>query len=453
MNYIDQMFIDMMKQVDRAVNSNNYNDLNKNLNIQVIDLNKEMQKYNDARRRQQQAILLGQNYAYQKPRPSQPGLYQQQIRQSKGTPFQRVTPRYSNAIFKMFFGIFGFFMFVPLLLSVLMFATSITVGSLVFNLLLAVAGLAACYFLIKSGRAQKSLIDKFNKYSRLCGSEDYISIAKLAKVAGEPEEEVVKALEDMIKAGYLPYAKMDDQKKTLMLSEQVYKEYLDKLNAKMAKEKEEADKKAGIENLNVPESVKKTIREGQDFIDYIKAANARIPDVEMTSKLNKLEFIVNRIFEQVKKDPSTANDLNKLMTYYLPTTKKLVEAYIDLDNQSMSSKNIDETKREISSAMDTINEAFANLFDSMFQDVAWDISSEVSAMKTMMAQDGLADPTYNNMHSSIKQDAAQMISEMDKNAQIEQTVNKIETGTTPAYTPNLSFDDVETEEGTLRQTH
>ena len=74
-------------------------------------------------------------------------------------------------------------------------------------------------------------------------------------------------------------------------------------------------------------------------------------------------------------------------------------------------------------------------------------------MKTMMAQDGLADPTYNNMHSSIKQDAAQMISEMDKNAQIEQTVNKIETGTTPAYTPNLSFDDVETEEGTLRQTH
>ena len=141
------------------------------------------------------------------------------------------------------------------------------------------------------------------------------------------------------------------------------------------------------------------------------------------------------------------------MTYYLPTTQKLIDAYIDLDKQSMASKNIVETKREINNAMDTINEAFANLFDGMFQDVAWDISSEVSAMKTMMAQDGLADPTLNQMHSSVRKDAAEMIGEMDKNAGLEQAVTKIETGTEPAFRPNLSFEDVETDEGTLRQSH
>ena len=41
--------------------------------------------------------------------------------------------------------------------------------------------------------------------------------------------------------------------------------------------------------------------------------------------------------------------------------------------------------------MDTINEAFANLLDSLFQDLAWDISSDISVMKTMMAQDGLTE--------------------------------------------------------------
>ena len=453
MNYIDQMFIDMMEQVDRAVNSNNYRDLNKNLNIQIIDLNKEMQRQAEMRRRQQ-AMYYGQNYANQRPRPAQPGLYQQQIRQAKGTPFQRVTPRYSNSIFKLFFGIFGLCFLIPMAFGLLaLIPTGISIGALIIDLVIIVGGLAACMYLMKSGRKQKVLLDKFFKYSRLCGSEDYISIAKLAKVAGESEESVVEALEQMIKMGYLPYAKMDDEKKTLMLSEEVYKEYLDKMNEKIAKEKAEADKKAGIENLNVSESVKKTIREGQDFIDYIKNANARIPDEEMTAKLSKMEFIVNRIFEQVKKDPASAADLNKLMTYYLPTTQKLIDAYIDLDKQSMASKNIVETKREINNAMDTINEAFANLFDGMFQDVAWDISSEVSAMKTMMAQDGLADPTLNQMHSSVRKDAAEMIGEMDKNAGLEQAVTKIETGTEPAFRPNLSFEDVETDEGTLRQSH
>ena len=39
--------------------------------------------------------------------------------------------------------------------------------------------------------------------------------------------------------------------------------------------------------------------------------------------------------------------------------------------------------------MDTINMAFESLLDSLFQDMAWDISSDISVMKTMMAQDGL----------------------------------------------------------------
>ena len=77
------------------------------------------------------------------------------------------------------------------------------------------------------------------------------------------------------------------------------------------------------------------------------------------------------------------------MNYYLPTTKKLLDAYVELDKQAGQGENVQQTKAEISTAMDTINEAFEKLLDSMFQDMAWDISSDISVMKTMMAQDGL----------------------------------------------------------------
>ena len=109
----------------------------------------------------------------------------------------------------------------------------------------------------------------------------------------------------------------------------------------------------------------------------------------MSNKLYRLENIMNRIFAQVEKDPDSAEELHKLMNYYLPTTKKLLMAYVELDKQPDVGENITKTKKEIDAAMDTINEAFENLLDSLFQDMAWDISSDISVMKSMMAQDGL----------------------------------------------------------------
>ena len=108
----------------------------------------------------------------------------------------------------------------------------------------------------------------------------------------------------------------------------------------------------------------------------------------MSNKLYRLEEIMNKIFAQVRKNPESAEELHKLMDYYLPTTKKLLSAYIELDKQP-DLDNVTKTKAEISDAMDIINEAFENLLDSLFQDMAWDISSDISVMKTMMAQDGL----------------------------------------------------------------
>ena len=110
----------------------------------------------------------------------------------------------------------------------------------------------------------------------------------------------------------------------------------------------------------------------------------------MSQKLETLENIMKRIFEQLKKDPESAEDLQKLMKYYLPTTTKLIDAYRDMDaHPSYGSNNIENTKKEIEDTLDIINNAFAKLLDDMFEDTAWDISADISTMKTMLAKEGL----------------------------------------------------------------
>lgn len=392
MGYYDQMNRsgrNIMDYVTEAISSNDYSNLSKNVQVEVIDLTRELQNY--YRLQQQQTMQ-------QRPDTMRPGMYRQQIESSHGTPFNRTSPRYANSLFKRMFGMAAAAGICCLGVGMASFF-SLFGGLQMIGVELVVL-LIAFFFSIKlyrDGSREKSLLDKFYKYARLCGNEDYISIRKLAKVAGETEQDVVKAIEQMINRKYLPYAKFDAAKRTLMLSDEVYQEYLKKEDEKIADEQAAADKEAGIENLNASEDVKRIIREGQKFIDYIAAANEKIPDAAMTGKLSKLQLVVEKIFEQVREKPASAGDLNKLMTYYLPTTRKLIDAYIDLDRQTLSSRNIEDTKKEIEGALDTVNDAFETLFDSLFQDVAWDISSEVSAMRTMMAQDGLADSKINNI--------------------------------------------------------
>ena len=98
---------------------------------------------------------------------------------------------------------------------------------------------------------------------------------------------------------------------------------------------------------------------------------------------------IGSILEQVQKKPASAGELRRFMNYYLPTTTKLVTAYVELDSQHVDVANVTSTKREISETLDTINDACGQVLDDMFQDQAWDISSDINVMKTMMEQEGL----------------------------------------------------------------
>ena len=86
------------------------------------------------------------------------------------------------------------------------------------------------------------------------------------------------------------------------------------------------------------------------------------------------------------------------MSYYLPTTLKLLQAYQEFDAQPIQGENIKSAKTEISDTLDTITVAFKNLLDSLFEHEAMDISTDISALETMLAQEGL---TEDGMKTSI----------------------------------------------------
>ena len=91
----------------------------------------------------------------------------------------------------------------------------------------------------------------------------------------------------------------------------------------------------------------------------------------------------------MEKDPSLAPELHQFMNYYLPTTQKLLDVYRELANQPVQGQNISDTKKEIEETLDTLNQAFENLLDSCYKDTAWDVSTDISVLNTMLANEGL----------------------------------------------------------------
>ncbi len=120
----------------------------------------------------------------------------------------------------------------------------------------------------------------------------------------------------------------------------------------------------------------------------------------MTRKIDQMERVVDSIFEHAREHPEVIGDLERLMDYYLPVTVKLLDAYEDLDAQPVQSESIQASKREIEDTLDTLNVAFEKLLDSVFQEMTWDVSTDISVLHTVLAQEGLVDNPFDKKRES-----------------------------------------------------
>lgn len=135
------------------------------------------------------------------------------------------------------------------------------------------------------------------------------------------------------------------------------------------------------------------------------AATMPFQEKKSPGRISRMELIVQKIFERAKAHPEIIPDLNRLMDYYLPMTVKLLNAYEDMDSQPIQGENIASSKKEIEDTIDTLNVAFEKLLDSVFEDTAIDVSSDISVLNTVLAQEGLTEDELTRMRREAKEKA------------------------------------------------
>lgn len=248
---------------------------------------------------------------------------------------------------------------------------------------------AFCLFVFISTIRNNGLIKRFYLYSQVIGNRDSITISKLAAALGTSSDKVKKDLNKFKNKGWLPQGIIDESGRNLFLTDEAVIAYQDAIARKSDLDARTDKAMTDLNTDDISPEVKAIIVEGEKFVKDIRQANDEIPDEYMSDKLYDLEDIVARIFDYVKKHPESAGELSRFMSYYVPTTRKLMNAYVELNKQPDAGSNITSTKKQIEDGMDTIIQACQSLLDTMFQDVAEDIAADISVLKTMAARDGL----------------------------------------------------------------
>ena len=211
--------------------------------------------------------------------------------------------------------------------------------------------------------------NRFKVYEAVCAGRDYVKIGELASKAGVSQRKCKRDLEAMLDKGLLPGSAYIDQGDSLLV-----------LKAGAAPKASEPVTEPEKDNEDRYKAILKEIRK----------LNDDIPDEGVSKRIDEMEDLTSRIFRAVQEKPEKEPQIKSFMSYYLPTTLKLLGTYADFEKSGASGENIQSTKAEIERILETLVDGFRKQLDKLYESEAMDISSDIDVLENMLRRDGLA---------------------------------------------------------------
>lgn len=232
---------------------------------------------------------------------------------------------------------------------------------------------------------------RLSGYMSVLGERTYVTVQQIASSIGKSEMFVRNDLRKTLAHGLLEGAFLSPDGTRLFVSETAYRLYL---NQQEELQRQRAQAAAAPQPKSEPEKQAQPVPEGilaecDSFVAELKVRNDRIENVAVSAQIDCIMQHTQRIRNWVTKHPHQENRVRRFTSYYLPTIMKLLDTYCDLEQHAVPGSVAAQSQKDITELLTTINTAFQTLENGLVQDTAMDVSAEISALQTVMAQDGL----------------------------------------------------------------
>lgn len=218
-----------------------------------------------------------------------------------------------------------------------------------------------------AGGQQKKKLRRFRQYLATIGRNKTVSISALSSATGRSAHTVREDLQEMLDEGCFPTGFLDYGGDKLVLST------------------------GGIQETPKSAPAPKADTSAENAVlAEIRAVNDAIEHAGLSAQIDRIGVITAKIFDYQKSHPAAAPQLHSFLSYYLPTTLKILRAYAQLEDQGIEGENITAAKQRIEGMMDKVVEGFEKQLDQLFQGDALDITTDVMVLEQMLSKDGLS---------------------------------------------------------------
>ena len=137
------------------------------------------------------------------------------------------------------------------------------------------------------------------------------------------------------------------------------------------------------------EKIDALLVEGEKAVSEMRRLRDSIPDDNLKRKIGDIITVTDKIFKDVLEDPDDYNQIKRFADFYLPTTIKLLHTYDRLGRSGVGGENVTGTLERIDTALDTILDSYKKFFDSLFQNQALDIETDIRVLESVLKKEGL----------------------------------------------------------------
>ena len=140
-----------------------------------------------------------------------------------------------------------------------------------------------------------------------------------------------------------------------------------------------------------PEELREALAGGDRSLAALRKAAKAITDKAAGAKVAEIAKLVERILDDIRKDPKDLRNARQFLGYYLDATIKIVERYVELSAQGLKDRSVQASLRKVEGMLETIRAAFEKQLAMLLSDDVLDLDTEIGLLEKTIRMEGLGE--------------------------------------------------------------
>ncbi|HPS56964.1 MAG TPA: 5-bromo-4-chloroindolyl phosphate hydrolysis family protein [Spirochaetota bacterium] len=141
-------------------------------------------------------------------------------------------------------------------------------------------------------------------------------------------------------------------------------------------------KAAGFQFADI--EAEKTVRQGIEKLRNIRNLTLKITSNDVAKQIQDICKTGAEIFDYIRKNPDDLRKAKQFINYYLDTTEKIVNRYVQLSVAKEKSTEVGASLKKVEETLASIDETYKKQLHNLLENDVLDLNTEIKVLETTM---------------------------------------------------------------------